>query len=78
MITAIQVTSKTRQRLAALKSSPRETYDEVVNKLLALVPDGDNEGPYGDVFRRELLNARLEVRSGRVTDHEQVKKQFGL
>jgi hypothetical protein len=78
MITTIQVTPATRERLAALKSSPRETYDELLNKLLTLIPRGDDEGAYTDAFRVGLLNARLDIRSGRVTEHEQVKKRLGL
>ncbi|MGA8536020.1 MAG: hypothetical protein WB789_01340 [Thermoplasmata archaeon] len=78
MITTIQVTPATRERLAALKSSPRETYDELLNKLLSLVPQGDDEGTYTDAFRMGLLNARLDIRSGRVTEHEQIKKRLGL
>jgi hypothetical protein len=78
MITTIQVTPATRERLAALKSSPRETYDELLNKLLTLIPRGDDEGAYSDVFRMGLLNARLDIRSGRLTDHAGVKKQLGL
>jgi hypothetical protein len=78
MITTIQVTPATRERLAALKSSPRETYDELLNKLLTLIPRGDDEGPYSDAFRMGLLNARLDIRSGRVTDHASVKKRLGL
>jgi hypothetical protein len=78
MITTIQVTPATRERLAALKSSPRETYDELLNKLLTLIPRGDDEGTYRDAFRMGLLNARLDIRAGRVTDHEQVKKRLGL
>ncbi len=78
MITTIQVTPTTRERLAALKSSPRETYDELLNKLLSLVPQGDDEGAYSDAFRMGLLNARLDIRSGRVTEHAQVRKRLGL
>jgi hypothetical protein len=78
MITTIQVTPATRDRLAALKSSPRETYDELLNKLLALVPRGDDEGVYTDAFRMGLLSARLDIRSGRVTEHEKIKKRLGL
>lgn len=78
MITTIQVTPATRERLTALKSSPRETYDELLNKLLALIPRGDDEGTYSDAFRMGLLNARLDIMSGRVTEHEQVKKRLGL
>jgi len=78
MITTIQITPETRQRLSALMSSRRETYDELLNKLLALVPQGDDEGRYTDGFRVGLLNARLDIQAGRVLDHERVKKQLGL
>jgi hypothetical protein len=78
VITTIQVTPETRDKLAALKSSPRQTYDELLNKLLTLVPRGDDEGVYSDAFRMGLLDARLDIRSGRLTDHEQVKKRLGL
>ena len=78
MITTIQLSASTRQRLAALKVSPRETYDELLNKLIALVPEGDDEGLYTDSFRIGLLSARLDLRAGRTTDHELVKKRLGL
>ena len=78
MITTIQIAPTTRERLAALKSSRRETYDDLLNKLLALVPAGDDEGKYTDGFRVGLLNARLDIRAGRVLNHEQVKKRLGL
>lgn len=78
MITTIQLTPSTRERLLALKSSPRETYDELLNKLISLVPSGDEEGLYTDSFRIGLLNARLDIREGRLTDHGQVKKRLGL
>ena len=78
MITTIQLSPSTRQRLAALKATPRETYDELLNKLIALVPDGDDEGLYTDSFRIGLLSARLDVRARRVTNHGLVKKRLGL
>ncbi len=76
--TTIQVNESTRDRLARLKSDPRETYDELLRKLMALIPEGDAEGQYTEAFRVGLLNARLEVRSGRLTNHAKVKKQLGL
>ena len=78
MITTIQLSSSTRQKLAALKATPRETYDELLNKLIALVPEGDDEGLYTDSFRIGLLSARLDLRARRVTDHDLVKKRLGL
>lgn len=78
MITTVQLSPETRARLAELKQSPRETYDEVLNKLLALVPNGDDEGRYSAAFRVGLLNARLDIRSGRTVGNEQLKQRLGL
>ena len=78
MITTIQLSSSTRRKLVALKATPRETYDELLNKLISLVPEGDNEGLYTDAFRIGLLSARLDIRARRVTDHDLVKKRLGL
>ena len=77
-MTTIQVSEKTRERLARLKSSPRETYDELLRKLLTLIPEGDEEGRYTESFRVGLLNARLDIKEGRLTDHREVKKRLGL
>jgi len=76
--TTIQIDAETRDRLARLKSSPRETYDELLRKLLTLIPEGDEEGRYSEGFRLALLNARLDIRAGRLTPHERVKKHLGL
>jgi len=77
-VTTIQIEAATRRKLARLKSSPRETYDDVLNRLLALVPAGDDEGRYGDGFRQWLLGARLDIREGRFVDHKDVKRRLAL
>ena len=76
--TTIQVSATTRNKLARLKTSPRESYDELLNRLLSLVPEGDEEGLYTEAFRFKLLQARLDMKAGRWTDHETVKKRLGL
>jgi hypothetical protein len=78
MITTIQLTPATRERLALLKQTPRETYDEILNKLLDLVPTGDEEGAYRAAFRVGLLNARLDLRAGRTVSHEELKRRLNL
>jgi hypothetical protein len=78
MITTIQLSPETRERLAQLKQTRRETYDELLNKLLDLVPSGDDEGTYRAAFRVGLLNARLDVRTGRTVGHEELKRGLGL
>ena len=76
--TTIQISTSTRERLTQLKSDPRETYDDLLLKLLALIPEGDEEGRYTEAFRVGLLNARLDIRRGRLTNHAEVKKRLGL
>ncbi len=76
--TTIQISKDTRKRLSYMKQSKRETYDEVINKLLTLIPEGDDEGSYSDDFRISLLNARLDLRDNVVMDHDSIKKQLGL
>jgi len=76
--TSIQISPEIREKLAHLKSTPRETYDELLAKLLVLVPEGDNEGKYTDQFRIGLLNARLDIKSGRTISHAEMKKRLGV
>jgi hypothetical protein len=77
-MTTIQIRSSTREKLARLKASSRETYDELINKLIALVPEGDEEGSYSRAFRLGLLQARLDRKERRVVRHEELKRRLGL
>jgi len=77
-VTTIQVTSATREKLAKLKASSRETYDELINKLVGLIPEGDEEGMYSEAFRLGLLQARLDIKEGRILTHKEVKRRLGL
>lgn len=75
-ITTIQLDAGTRKRLAKLKG--KATYDELLNKLLALVPEGDDEGQYTDAFRMGLLQAQLDIKEGRVVPDDVVRRRLGL
>lgn len=76
--TSIQIDPKIRKELSSLKAYKRETYDEVLSKLLSLVPKGDDEGKYTDAFRAQLLNARLDLVQGKTVKLEEVERQLGL
>jgi hypothetical protein len=76
--TSIQLLPKTRERLSGLKEGSKESYDDVINKLLELVPTGDDEGEYTDEFRISLLNARIDIKRGNVHKLSDVKKELGL
>lgn len=76
--TSIQIDPKTRERLAKLKSYERETYDELINALLDLVPTGDDEGEYTDEFRASLLRSLSDMKHGRTHSLDEVKKKLGI
>ena len=78
MITTVQLAPATRARPAALEGSPRDTYDELLNKLMDLVPIGDDEGRYTAAFRVGLQNARLDMLAGRVVKRSDLKRRSGL
>ncbi len=76
--TSIQLLPATKDKLSALKSGSRETYDGLINKLLEMVPEEDDEGRYTSEFRVSLLNARLEFLNGRAISNEEMKKRLGI
>jgi len=76
--TSIQILPQTREQLAHLKESPRETYDELLNKLMELIPKEDDEGKYTNEFRVSLLNAKIDTLKGRTYSLSDVKKSLGM
>ncbi len=78
MYSTVRVADSTKQKIEGLKIYKRESIDDVLNKLLALVPDGDDEGKYTVDFRAGLLQSLAESKAGKGISHEQMKKQLGL
>ncbi len=78
MATTIQIDPATRESLARLKSSPRETYDELLRKFLSLIPEGDEDGAYTDDFRSGLLESMVQARTGDTLSADEVKRRLGL
>lgn len=76
--TSIQIRPRTRQRLAKLRVFRRETYDEILNKLIDAIPLGDDEGEYTSDFIEGLMQARRDIRAGKLVSHEELKRRLGL
>ena len=77
-VTTIQVDTRTRAKLAALKAHKNETYDQTINRLMLLVPEGDDEGTYTPEFRAGLLESLIESAMGLGVPHETAMKMLGL
>ncbi|MFH1106490.1 MAG: hypothetical protein V1787_01195 [Candidatus Micrarchaeota archaeon] len=76
--TSIQIQPKTRKRLAGFKGFRRESYDEVLNLLMDLIPEGDEEGKYTAEFKSGILRGMLDIRQGRTYSNEEVHRLLGL
>jgi hypothetical protein len=76
--TTIQISSDMRQRLASLRGHRRDTYEDVLNALLDLIPSGDDEGEYTEEFRASLIRSRLDLKHGRAYTMEETRERLGL
>jgi len=73
--TTIQIDKKTRDRLKELKLHPKEAYDKVVERLLALRTD---EGELSEETIRDIELGLEDVKSGRTLSMKQVKQRLKI
>ena len=76
MVTTIQLEEKTKAKLDSLKDFERETYEEVVQKLLNLMEEENME--LSEQTKKDIEQARKEFREGKGISWEEVKKRAGL
>ena len=72
MPTTIQVSEKLQKELAKRKVYDKETYEEVIWDLMEDALELDEE------TRREITQARQEIKEGKYHTMEEVKKDLGL
>lgn len=70
--TTVQLSTHLKQILVGMKIHPRETLNDVVERLVEDVQELDND------TRAEIEAARAEIRAGKYLTQEQVRKAMGL
>ena len=75
MVTSIQLQPATKARLDELKDHPRETYDDVVNRLIQCAVDDE---PLSEETLADMAAALDDIKFGRTYTHEQVKLELGI
>lgn len=76
MVTSIQLDNKTKARLEKMKSFPKESYDDVVNRLLNVAKD--DEGILSKHTIKNIEKSLAEIKAGKVISHKDVKQKLGL
>lgn len=75
MVTTIQIEEKVKNKLEELKAYRRETYNEVIERLI------ENNVDRGRLSENTLKNIELsleDIRKGRVYTTKEVKKKLGI
>ena len=73
--TTIQIQAATRARLEDLKVHPRETYDEVVNRLLDAAYDSE---PLSEETLRKIEAGIRDIRQGKTRTLEEIALELGI
>ena len=72
--TTIQIKNETLERLKFFKDVSKESYDEIINKLI----DDLEEGELTDDALKDIIEAKKEIREGKGQRIEDVAKELGI
>jgi predicted transcriptional regulator len=70
--TTIQLSTDVKRTLERMKLHPRETFNDVLERVLEDLRELD------DAAKAEVEQARAEIRSGRYLTSDQVRKAMGF
>ena len=74
MATTIQVKDRTLGRLKFFKEFGKESYDEIINKLI----DEVEEGELTEAAKEGIMRGLADIKSGRTASIEKVAKELGI
>ena len=72
MATTIQITDKLQSELTKRKFFEKETYEEVIWDLI------EDSSEINEETKKEIEEARKEIKKGKYSTLEQVKKELGF
>jgi len=70
--TTIQISKDLQAKLEARKIFAKESYEEVINDLI------EDTMELSDETKKDIKQARKEIKAGKFSTLAQVKKEFGL
>jgi len=75
MATTIQLEEKTKEELERVKLFPRETYNEVI---IRLIMTNQEETELSEQTIKNIEKALEDVKKGRLYSTEEVRKELGI
>ena len=75
--TTIQLSVETREKLSSLKEYPRETYDEVISKMVEIVRRVADEGNLSQQALEDIRISNEQSNAGKGFSTREVLKRLG-
>lgn len=72
--TTVWVTPENKSRLAALKRHPKESYNDVIARLIDMAVDDE---PLSEEAIRGIEEALEDIRAGRLYTEDEIEREFG-
>ena len=76
--TTILVHKETRDRLALMRDYAKESYEEVINKLITVYEKLMAEGELSEETKKDIKIARKQIREGKGMSTKELIKGLGL
>ena len=75
-ITTVQLSENTKHKLDSLKDYSRETYEDVIKKLIEIIAEENME--LSEETKKDIEDARKQFREGKFATLKEVKKELKL
>jgi len=76
--TTILVHKETKERLANLKEYGRESYEELINKLITVYEKLRGEGELSEETKKDIAIARKQIREGKKLSTKELMAELGI
>lgn len=76
--TTLQIRKETRVKLQSFKDYKRETYDELLNKMMSIINALKDEPELREDVIEDVLEARRQARQGKVYSTIRLMKELGI
>jgi len=76
--TTVLVHKETKERLERMKEYAKESYDEVINKLITLVNMMKKEGELSEETLRDIATARGQAKAGKGVSTKELMARLGV
>jgi len=73
--TTVWITPENKSRLEGLKRHPKESYNDVIGRLIDMAVDDE---PLSEEAIRGIEEALEDIRSGRLYSEDEIRKEFGV